>query len=98
MLSLQAPPHGTSPGRREIQSDRKGDGRTVEEPAASTTTQPSDKSSTPPRRRLPPTDLSRAQEDRRLLPRYPRHGDESAREGLVARLLPLARRMARRYR
>jgi RNA polymerase sigma-B factor len=70
----------------------------VEEPAASTTTQPSDKSSTPPRRRLPPTDLSRAQEDRRLLIRYHRHGDESAREELVARLLPLARRMARRYR
>src|SRR6187549_1662560 len=41
---------------------------------------------------------SRAQEDRRLLVRYHRHGDQSAREELVARLLPLARRMARRYR
>ena len=30
--------------------------------------------------------------------RYHRHGDQSAREELVQRLLPLARRMARRYR
>ena len=41
---------------------------------------------------------SRAQEDRRLLIQYHRHGDRVAREELVARLLPLARRMARRYR
>ncbi len=41
---------------------------------------------------------SRSQEDRRLLVRYHRHGDRSAREELVQRLLPLARRMARRYR
>jgi RNA polymerase sigma-B factor len=41
---------------------------------------------------------SRAEEDRRLLIRYHRHGDQSAREALVERLLPLARRMARRYR
>jgi RNA polymerase sigma-B factor len=41
---------------------------------------------------------SRAQEDRRLLLRYHRHGDQAAREELVSRLLPLARRMARRYR
>ena len=41
---------------------------------------------------------SRSQEDRRLLVRYHRHGDQSARDELVARLLPLARRMARRYR
>jgi RNA polymerase sigma-B factor len=40
----------------------------------------------------------RAEEDRRLLVRYHRHGDQSAREALVERLLPLARRMARRYR
>ena len=40
----------------------------------------------------------RGQEDRRLLIRYHRHGDQAAREELVARLLPLARRMARRYR
>ena len=41
---------------------------------------------------------SRAEEDRRLLIRYHRHGDQAAREQLVQRLLPLARRMARRYR
>ena len=41
---------------------------------------------------------SRAQEDRRLLVQYHRHGDQAAREALVERLLPLARRMARRYR
>jgi RNA polymerase sigma-B factor len=47
-----------------------------------------------------PTDsgVSRAQEDRRLLIQYHRHGDQAAREALVERLLPLARRMARRYR
>ena len=42
--------------------------------------------------------MSRAAQDRRLLIRYHRHGDQSAREELVQRLLPLARRMARRYR
>ena len=42
--------------------------------------------------------LSRAEEDRRLLVRYHRQGDQTAREQLVERLLPLARRMARRYR
>jgi RNA polymerase sigma-B factor len=41
---------------------------------------------------------SRAQEDRRLLVRYHCEGDQAAREQLVSRLLPLARRMARRYR
>jgi RNA polymerase sigma-B factor len=41
---------------------------------------------------------SRAGEDRRLLVRYHRDGDRAARETLVERLLPLARRMARRYR
>jgi RNA polymerase sigma-B factor len=41
---------------------------------------------------------TRTQEDRRLLVRYHRHGDQAAREQLVERLLPLARRMARRYR
>jgi RNA polymerase sigma-B factor len=41
---------------------------------------------------------SRSDEDRRLLVRYHRHGDQGAREALVERLLPLARRMARRYR
>jgi RNA polymerase sigma-B factor len=41
---------------------------------------------------------TRAEEDRRLLVRYHRHGDRYAREQLVERLLPLARRMARRYR
>jgi RNA polymerase sigma-B factor len=41
---------------------------------------------------------SRAEQDRRLLIRYHRNGDSAAREELVQRLLPLARRMARRYR
>jgi RNA polymerase sigma-B factor len=41
---------------------------------------------------------TRAEHDRRLLVRYHRHGDRQAREQLVERLLPLARRMARRYR
>ena len=39
----------------------------------------------------------RAQEDRRLLVRYHRHGDPAAREQLVERFLPLARQLARRY-
>ena len=38
-----------------------------------------------------------AREDRRLLVRYHRHGDLSAREELVHRFLPLARQLARRY-
>ena len=45
-----------------------------------------------------PTPGARAAEDRKLLVRYHRHGDQVAREELVRRLLPLARRMARRYR
>ena len=36
---------------------------------------------------------SRSEEDRRLLIRYHRHGDRAAREQLVQRLLPLARRI-----
>jgi RNA polymerase sigma-B factor len=40
----------------------------------------------------------RARTDRRLLLRYRREGDEMARDELVRRLLPLARRLARRYR
>jgi RNA polymerase sigma-B factor len=40
---------------------------------------------------------ARAREDRRLLERYHRHGDPTAREALVARFLPLARQLARRY-
>jgi RNA polymerase sigma-B factor len=40
---------------------------------------------------------ARAEEDRRLLVRYHRHGDPAAREALVARFLPLARQLARRY-
>jgi RNA polymerase sigma-B factor len=40
----------------------------------------------------------RAQADRELLLRYQRHGEEAAREELVRRLMPLARRTARRYR
>ena len=40
---------------------------------------------------------ARAREDRRLLERYHRDGDRAAREALVARFLPLARQLARRY-
>jgi RNA polymerase sigma-B factor len=40
---------------------------------------------------------ARAHEDRRLLVRYHREGDAVAREQLVARFLPLARQLARRY-
>jgi RNA polymerase sigma-B factor len=40
---------------------------------------------------------ARALEDRRLLIRYHRQGDPAAREQLVARFLPLARQLARRY-
>jgi RNA polymerase sigma-B factor len=40
---------------------------------------------------------ARAQEDRRLLVRYRQDGDPVAREQLVARFLPLARQLARRY-
>jgi RNA polymerase sigma-B factor len=39
----------------------------------------------------------RAREDRRLLERYHREGDQAAREALVERFLPLARQLARRY-
>ena len=47
---------------------------------------------------LRPSDrATRAQEDRRLLVRYHREGDPAAREQLVARFLPLARQLARRY-
>jgi RNA polymerase sigma-B factor len=41
--------------------------------------------------------LQRTREDRRLLLRYHEHGDVTAREELVARFLPLARQLARRY-
>jgi RNA polymerase sigma-B factor len=40
---------------------------------------------------------ARTREDRRLLDRYHRFGDEAAREELVERFLPLARQLARRY-
>jgi RNA polymerase sigma-B factor len=40
---------------------------------------------------------ARSREDRRLLERYHRHGDQAAREALVERFLPLARQLARRY-
>ena len=39
----------------------------------------------------------RAREDQRLLERYHRDRDRAAREALVARFLPLARQLARRY-
>src|SRR5215218_3971081 len=41
--------------------------------------------------------VDRAREDRRLLERYHRDGDQAAREALVDRFLPLARQLARRY-
>ncbi len=40
---------------------------------------------------------ARTAEDRRLLERYHRHGDRAARDAIVARFLPLARQLARRY-
>jgi RNA polymerase sigma-B factor len=40
----------------------------------------------------------RARGDRALLERWQRDGDQTARDELIERLLPLARRMARRYR
>jgi RNA polymerase sigma-B factor len=40
---------------------------------------------------------ARAREDRRLLNRYHGQGDNSARDELVERFLPLARQLARRY-
>ena len=40
---------------------------------------------------------ARADEDRRLLTAYHRHGDPAARDALVERFLPLARQLARRY-
>jgi RNA polymerase sigma-B factor len=40
---------------------------------------------------------ARTREDRRLLARYHRDGDQQAREQLVQRFLPLARQLARRY-
>src|SRR3954463_7297493 len=41
--------------------------------------------------------VARSTEDRRLLERYHRDGDITAREALVTRFLPLARQLARRY-
>ena len=52
----------------------------------------------PPEGRPRATGRTRIDEDRRLLVRYHRHGDAAARDQLVERLLPLAKRMARRYR
>jgi RNA polymerase sigma-B factor len=40
---------------------------------------------------------ARTREDRRLLIRLHHHGDQTAREALVERFLPLARQLARRY-
>jgi RNA polymerase sigma-B factor len=40
---------------------------------------------------------ARAREDRRLLERLHRDGDQAARDALVERFLPLARQLARRY-
>jgi len=43
------------------------------------------------------TRAARTEEDRRLLLRWRRHGDQGARAALVERFLPLARQLARRY-
>ena len=45
----------------------------------------------------PAAPRSRAEEDRRLLSRYHHLGDLAARDELVARFMPLARQLARRY-
>ncbi|MBA2516003.1 MAG: SigB/SigF/SigG family RNA polymerase sigma factor [Solirubrobacterales bacterium] len=50
------------------------------------------------RGRAGPVSSARLDEDRRLLLRYHHDGDAAARDELVERLLPLAKRMARRYR
>jgi RNA polymerase sigma-B factor len=42
-------------------------------------------------------DRDRARDDRALFERYLRDGDQTAREALVERFLPLARQLARRY-
>src|SRR5687768_1195632 len=60
--------------------------------------EPAQQQSAPAETASPDSSVSRAQEDRRLLIQYHRHGDQAAREALVELLLPLARRMARRYR
>lgn len=59
--------------------------------AAASQPAPRRATSTPDRR-------TRLEDDRRLLIRYHRHGDRAARDELVERLLPLAKRMARRYK
>jgi RNA polymerase sigma-B factor len=41
--------------------------------------------------------VARRRKDRELLVRYHEHGDPAARETLVERFMPLARRLARRY-
>src|SRR4051812_49314548 len=46
---------------------------------------------------IDPSRSRRAREDARLFARYRRTGDTDARDALVARYLPLARRLARRY-
>ena len=51
----------------------------------------------PPEAVVGPSRARRALEDARLFERYRRAGDKDAREALVARYLPLARRLARRY-
>ena len=44
-----------------------------------------------------PNPTPRASEDARLFERYQRTGDQAARDEIVARFLPLAKRLARRY-
>ena len=51
----------------------------------------------PPEAAVGPSRARRALQDARLFERYRRTGDKAAREALVARYLPLARHLARRY-
>jgi len=70
----------------------------VEAPRARPAYRPEAAPEAGPSASLSPSDrVARADEDRRLLTAYHRHGDPQARDALVARFLPLARQLARRY-
>jgi RNA polymerase sigma-B factor len=57
-----------------------------------------DQGSGPARPRRDPADEARSAEDQRLLVRYHHEGDLAARDELIARMIPLARQLAGRYR
>jgi RNA polymerase sigma-B factor len=68
------------------------------QPAYRPEARPGQGSESGPSASLTPSDrAARAEEDRRLLTAYHRLGDPAARDALVARFLPLARQLARRY-